>query len=62
MNVFLLVLIMIVALVGLAFLLRIEQPKANTCFKCKKEYEELEEWSFTEYCWGLRCPHCKQEY
>lgn len=34
----------------------------SLCPNCKKEVVELEEWSYTEYSWGLRCPHCKYEY
>lgn len=34
----------------------------SVCPNCKKEYEKAEEWSFTEYSWGLRCPHCKYEF
>jgi ssDNA-binding Zn-finger/Zn-ribbon topoisomerase 1 len=34
----------------------------SVCPNCKKEYQQAEEWSYTEYMWGLRCPHCKYEF
>jgi hypothetical protein len=34
----------------------------NVCPNCKKEYQKSEDWSYGEYLWGSRCPHCKYEF
>jgi predicted Zn-ribbon and HTH transcriptional regulator len=34
----------------------------SACPSCGKEFGELEHWSYGEYMWGARCPHCKYEY
>jgi hypothetical protein len=34
----------------------------SICPNCNKEYKELEHWSYGEYLWGARCPHCKYEF
>lgn len=34
----------------------------SVCPSCKKEYEKLEQWSYGDYMWGARCPHCKYEF
>lgn len=62
MNIIALILLSIMAFTGIAFIMIAPQPEPNTCPKCKEKYQQLEEWSFTEYCWGLRCPHCKYEF
>ena len=36
--------------------------KPSTCPKCKREYDKAEPWSYSEYSWGLRCPHCKHDF
>jgi hypothetical protein len=56
-----------VALIGVIILLFIvlrnmDDGKPSVCPNCKKEYEKAEPWSYTEYSWGLRCPHCKHEF
>jgi transposase-like protein len=34
----------------------------SVCPNCKKEYEKAEDWSYGDYSWGKRCPHCKYEF
>lgn len=36
--------------------------KPSVCPNCKKEYVDAEKWTYTEYAWGMRCPHCKYEF
>jgi transposase-like protein len=52
------------ALIGLVTVLILMSGDSgpSTCPNCKKEYEKAEPWSYTEYSWGLRCPHCKYEF
>jgi hypothetical protein len=34
----------------------------SICPNCHKQYEKAEPWSYAEYAWGLRCPHCKHDF
>jgi hypothetical protein len=44
------------------YLLSLDDGKPSTCPKCHKQYEKAEHWSYAEYAWGLRCPHCKHNF
>ena len=44
------------------YYLTLDNGKPSTCPKCHKQYEKAEPWSYAEYSWGLRCPHCKHDF
>jgi transposase-like protein len=55
----------IIVLLGAAVLLFVSyfvSSGPNTCPNCKKEYQKSEDWSYGDYSWGSRCPHCKYEF
>lgn len=62
MDLLILIFIFVLAIVGITYSYKTANSKPSTCPNCNKQYSKAEEWSYTEYSWGLRCPHCKHEF
>ncbi|QIW88763.1 hypothetical protein P59_166 [Bacillus phage P59] len=61
MSGWLVIAVIFAAIAGIYFSYRIPTGPSK-CPKCKKEYQKAEEWSYGDYLWGARCPHCKHEF